>query len=121
MSDSESRNKTQLVQVRCTPVEKLALKERADAFGVSVGELCRNAIFGSIPQSKTDKDARRELAATRADLGRLGGLLKGWLGGKFSQATPIPRTHAEVEALIQEIKLTQVKVMDAVKNVTGKP
>jgi hypothetical protein len=88
---------------------------------MSVGELCRRAIFSSVPKSQTDQNAIGELAATRADLGRLGGLLKGWLGGQFSQATPIPRTHAEVEALLREIKTAQNKVVVAINKVAGKP
>ena len=123
LARSESRQKTQLIQVRATPQEKAELKARAAAFGssMSVGELCRRTIFSSIPKSQTDQNAISELAATRADLGRLGGLLKGWLSGQFAQATPLPRTQADVEALIQEIKSAQVKVLDAVRKVAGKP
>ena len=85
MGRSESRQKTETIGVRCTPEEKAALKARADAFGISVGALCRDTIFGAKPKSKTDQNAIDELALTRADLGRLGGLLKGWLAGVFEE------------------------------------
>ena len=88
---------------------------------MSVGELCRRAIFSSVPKSQTDQNAISELAATRADLGRLGGLLKGWLAGQFSQAAPTPKTHAEVSALLREIETAQKKVVAAVNKVEGKP
>jgi len=117
---SESRQKTELIQVRATPFEKAKLKSRAEAFDVSVGELCRQAIFGSVPKSKTDQDARRELAATRAELGRLGGLLKGWLSGSFMQGAPVPKTYADVVKLLREIELAQKRVVDAVKKLAGK-
>jgi hypothetical protein len=117
---SESRQKTELIQVRATPFEKAKLKSRAEAFDVSVGELCRQAIFGSIPKSKTDQDARRELAATRADLGRLGGLLKGWLAGSFKQGAPVLQTHVDVVKLLREIEATQQRVVVAVKKLAEK-
>lgn len=117
---SESRQKTELIQVRATPAEKEKLRSRAEAFDVSMGELCRQAIFGSVPKSKTDQDARRELAATRADLGRLGGLLKGWLAGSFEQGTPPPKTHADVVKLLRDIEATQQRVVAAVKKLAEK-
>lgn len=113
MSDSESRNKTELVQVRCTPDEKSSLRERASDFGVSVGELCRRAIFSSIPKSKVDQKAVQELANLRADLGRMGGLLKGWLAGSFEQKPPVLRSHTDVVSLLREIDARQKSVLDA--------
>ena len=117
---SESRQKTELIQVRATPFEKAKLKSRAAAFDVSVGELCRQAIFGSVPKSKTDQDARRELAATRADLGRLGGLLKGWLSGSFEQGAPVAKTQADVVKMLRDIEAAQELVVSSVKKLAGK-
>ena len=117
---SESRQKTELIQVRATPIEKAKLKLRAAAFGISMGELCRQAIFGAIPKSKTDQEARRELAATRADLGRLGGLLKGWLAGAFEQGVPVLQTHTHVVKLLRDIEATQQRVVVAVKKLAEK-
>lgn len=118
---SESRKKTKLIQVRATPGEKEQLKDRAAAFSVSLGELCRQAIFGAIPKSKADQDAISELATTRADLGRLGGLLKGWLAGSFHQGTPAPKTHTDVIALLRQVEAAQKLVVEAVKKIVGKP
>lgn len=106
--------------MRCTPEEKAALKARAAAFGISMGELCRATIFGAKPKSKTDQGAIQELADTRADLGRLGGLFKGWLAGSFEQqGTPGPKTRAEVVRLLGEIEVAQEKVLASVKKLTG--
>ena len=121
MSTSELRHKTQLIQVRASPEEKAKLKSRAAAFGISMGELCRQVIFSSTPKSKTDQDAIHELAATRADLGRLGGLLKGWLAGSFHQDSPAPKTHADVVALLREIEDAQKRVVAAFTQISGKP
>lgn len=120
-SRSESRQKTELVQVRCTPEEKAQLKARAAVFGVSVGELCRQSIFNAVPKSKTDLNAIQELAATRADLGRLGGLFKGWLTGAFEEvAPPGPKTTAEIGRILREIDATKNKV-DAIVDRVGLP
>ena len=117
---SESRKKTELVQVRCTPDEKVALKARATAFGVSVGELCRRAIFGAVPKSISDQHAVTELAESRADLGRLGGLLKGWLAGSFSQAVPDLQHRVEVIPLLRKIEDAQQQMIAVAKEVAGK-
>lgn len=118
---SESRKKTELIQVRATPEEKTELKSRAAAFAISVGELCRRAIFGAVLKSKTDQVAIQELAATRADLGRLGGLLKGWLAGSFPKGAPGPKTLSDVSALLREIEEAQQLVVDAAKKLAAKP
>lgn len=117
---SESRVKTLTIGVRASPEEKEKLQLRAAAFGISMGELCRQAIFGSVPKSKTDQDARRELSATRADLGRLGGLLKGWLSGSFEQGAPVLKTHADVVKLLRDIEVTQQRVVAAFEKLAEK-
>lgn len=103
MSSSNSRVKTELIQVRASPEEKDLLKQRAAAFGISVGELCRETIFGTKPKSKTDQQAIAELAKARADLGRLGGLFRGWLTNKFDQSAPGPVTKEKIWQLIESI------------------
>ena len=118
---SESRQKTELIQVRCTPDEKAALKARAAAFGISMGELCRGTIFGTKPKSKIDQEAIQELANARADLGRLGGLFKGWLGGSFERGKRGPNTRAEIRRLLDDIELAEAKVIASVKKLTDAP
>lgn len=113
MSDSESRKMTVTIQVRATYGEKLLLKERAAAFGISIGELVRQTIFKAKPQAKTDLMAIQVLAASRADLGRVGGLLKGWLGGSFKDS-PSP-DQALVRELLHKIETAQAEVLEAVK------
>lgn len=117
MSDSESRHKTQLVQVRCTPDEKSALRDRASDFGVSVGELCRRTLFGALPKTRLDQKAILELAQLRGDLGRMGGLLKGWLAGSFEQKPPALRSHTDVVNLLRQIEATQKAVLETLGKV----
>lgn len=118
---SESRQKTELIQVRCTPEEKAALQARAAAYGISMGALCRETIFNTKPKSKTDREAIKELAATRADLGRLGGLFKGWLSGSFERGTPGPNTRAEIRRLLDDIEIAEAKVIASVQELLGRP
>lgn len=113
---SENRIKTKLIQVRATPEEKAQLKARANAFGISMGALCRETIFGAKPKSRVDQQAIIELAQTRADLGRLGGLLKGWLGGKaFPDAPGSPPDKKYIESLVKEIAAAEEIVLNRVK------
>lgn len=118
MSGSESRKKTVTVQVRATHEEKAMLKARAAAFGISIGELVRQTIFRTTPKAKTDLEAIQALAISRADLGRVGGLLKGWLSGSFPDS-PIPN-QAEIRVLLHEIEAAQVVVLNAVKKLVDK-
>lgn len=120
MARSESRVKIKTLGVRVTPEEKIMLKRIADSFGISVAELCRQTVFNSTPKSKTDQSAISELAATRADLGRLGGLLKGWLSGSFLTGTPTPQAIPDVVALLREIDASQKLVISAVTKVSEK-
>lgn len=115
---SESRKKTELIPVRATPEEKSFLKARASAFGVSVGELCRQTIFGVTPKSKVDQDAIHELAAARADLGRVGGLLKGWLVGSFPNS--VRPEIEQVRVLLRQLESCQSAVIDAVNAIADK-
>lgn len=107
--------------MRVTPEEKEKLEFIASAFAISVGALCRGALLKLIPKSKTDLNAIQELAATRADLGRLGGLLKGWLAGSFPPGVPQPSTHQDVISLLHQIQEAQKLVVESVKKVAGKP
>ncbi len=116
---SESRIKTELVQVRCTPEEKEKLKAHAAVFGISVGELCRESIFGTKPKSVTDKNAVAELASTRADQGRLGGLLKGWLVGVFESGSPTQEMVPDIKKLLKKVDETQDLIIEGVKKVLG--
>lgn len=117
-SRSETRKKTKQIQVRATPEEKEQLKARADAFGLSVGELCRQAVFGVKLKAQVDRDAIDALHDARADLGRMGGLLKGWLAGSFPGA-PRPDIE-EVRDLLKQINASQEKVITSVKELMEK-
>lgn len=108
---------TETIQVRATRKEKALLKAQAMAFGISVGQLVRETIFRTKPQSKTDLEAIQTLAKTRADLGRVGGLLKGWLAGAFPNSQQ--PDHAQIRALLSKIENSQTDVLNAVKKLVS--
>ncbi|MFM0342435.1 plasmid mobilization protein [Paraburkholderia fungorum] len=113
MSSSETRQKTKLIAVRVTPEEKAVIQSKADAFGISIGELCRSMIFRSKPpKAILDQKAIGELAKTRADLGRIGGLLKGWLAGSFEESagTPLKSDVPTVRKLLESIEKEQARI-----------
>ena len=113
---SETRIMTKLVQVRVTPDQKLNLKARAGAFGISVGELCRQTIVGVKVNSQTDQEAIGALADARAELGRQGGMLKGWLSGAFPDAPALSDAdRVSIRLLLKEIEAGQTIVIDSVK------
>jgi predicted aconitase len=112
-SRSENRKKTKLIQVRATPDEKVALKAKAAAYGISMGELCRATIFGIKTKSKTDQDAILSLAQARADLGRVGGFLKATLAGEFPGSPAIPT--AEIRDFLHKTQAAEKTVLAAVE------
>lgn len=110
---SSSRIKTKTIQVRATEEEKSRLKARAEAFGISVGALCRNTIFGAHPKAKTDLHAIQALVTARSQMGALGGLLKGWLAGSFP-SSPSP-DRKQVRDLLHEIEAAQRTIVITVR------
>lgn len=61
------------------PEEKKFIDEHAARLNVSSNEFIRASIRGQRFPSYVDQESIRELVKLRADLGRLGGLLKLWL------------------------------------------
>lgn len=77
---SESRQKTVQINFRCTPEEKQHLEEMAQLCSTSVSDYCRNLSLGNTPKSTIDSTHFLTVAKIGGDLGRIGGLLKLWLG-----------------------------------------
>lgn len=117
---SENRIKTTHIPVRATPEEKIIIQTRAAAFGVSVAELCRQTIFGAKPKSLVDQQAIQALADARADLGRIGGLLKGWLGSKEFPDAPYRGTE-DARNLLHQIERSQAIVLNIAKRLMDTP
>lgn len=118
MSNSTQRKMVKTIQVRATIEEKANLKSRADAFGISLGQLVRDTIFRTQPKSVTDQKSICALANARAELGRVGGLLKGLLVGTFPNSHQFDKGYAQ--DLLRQVEAAQIDVVAAVKTLVGK-
>ncbi|MDR1345263.1 MAG: hypothetical protein LBK03_00975, partial [Bacteroidales bacterium] len=67
------------IKVWVLPKQKAAIKGQAAKAGLSVAEYLRKVGMGYPIKSVVDREQIAELSKCRADLGRLGGLLKLWL------------------------------------------
>ena len=74
--------------------------------GLSVSELTRRVLLGQEISSKVDRQAFIDLLHVRADLGRLGGLLKLWL----SDDTKAKDYTANVRSVLHEIEARQAEM-----------
>lgn len=114
MSNSEQRNKTINKQVRMTPEEYAEIQSKAGAFGLSFPQYLRDCAMDRPIRSKVDFLAVRELSQTRADLGRLGGLLKLWLTGEHRSAHGF---NTDIRTLLDDIKVAQLAVQSAIVHI----
>lgn len=116
MSKSEERNKTVNKQVRMTPEEWAEIRDKAEAFGVSVPQYFRDCALDRPLRSKVEHLAIKELAQANADQGRLGGILKKWLTGDWKTADGY---NGEIGKLLRDIEATQGIIRKAVQKVAG--
>ena len=121
MSKSVARIKTCKITARVTPIEKTFLEQKAATFGISMGELCLQIIINkNTPKSQTDLNAISELTLTRANLGRIGGLLKAWMGGEYFPQAHRPLSNFHVVDLLHKIEDSQSYAVEVIKKITGK-
>ncbi len=86
----ENPKKTRRDSTRITlyllPEEKKFIDENAARLNISANEFIRASVKGQRFPSHVDQDTIHELIKLRADLGRLGGLLKLWLSNDHKTA-----------------------------------
>lgn len=109
-----TRPRQQRIEVWLSPEELALIDSNAKASGMSRSRFLRELGKGFQPKSYFDNQAIRELVKTRADQGRLGGLLKLWLSERKGEGTH-PKNVREllhqVEALQQQLaKIVMEKV-----------
>ena len=107
----EVRSRNRPLKVYVTENERTALAEAARSAGLSVSDFLRRVGLGVRVRSLLDQDHVREVMRARADLGRLGGLLKMWLADRPGEGAP-PHT---VRALLDEIDAAQDEVRQKVR------
>lgn len=95
--------------IRVTAAERAAIEAGAARVQMTISAYLRALGTGYSPPSKVDIRAVHELALARADLGRLGGLLKLRLkdqDGQGAEARSIDQLLAEIERGVADLKAT---------------
>lgn len=100
-----------LPAIRVTATERSAIEAGAERVQMSVAAYLRALGTGHSPPGKVELRAIHELGRLRADLGRLGGLLKLWLTDRAGEGTEA----AEVARVLAEIAQRQAEVERAVE------
>ncbi len=112
-SEGGSRRDHVLPAIRVTAAERAAIEAGAERVQMSTASYLRALGLGHDPPSKVDLRAIHELGRLRADLGRLGGLLKLWLtdrAGEGTEAREVSRVLAEIEQRQVEIEAAVVRL-----------
>ena len=112
-SEGGSRRDHVLPAIRVTAAERAAIEAGAERVQMSTAAYLRALGLGYDPPSKDDLRAIHELGRLRADLGRLGGLLKLWLtdrAGEGTEASNVSRVLTEIEQRQTEIEAAVVRL-----------
>lgn len=112
---SQDEIRTKSVKVRVSELEHETINARAKMFGVTTSTFLRNIALNYPINSKVDHLALMELGKCRADLGRLGGLLKMWLSNKERRAG---LDEIEVRSLYKEIETKQEELIELARKLT---
>jgi hypothetical protein len=89
--------------------EYQGIKKNAGRAGLSFSRFAKMVCLGEQVKSLEAQEAILELLRFRADLGRLGGLLKLWLADKDRHAT-------EARRILRELESNQKKIWQAIQN-----
>ena len=97
-------SRKQKLSVYLTEDEYQNIKASAQRAGLSFSRFAKMVCLGMPIKSLEAKQSVLELIHFRADLGRLGGLLKMWLANKDNSAIDARRVLREIEARQEEMK-----------------
>lgn len=93
-----------------TDPEYKQIVELSEQCDLSISELIRRTLLGQDIFSKADKQTFLDLLKVNADLGRLGGLLKFWLGDKQKSQGYTP----EIRKVLKQIEARQRELMPVI-------
>lgn len=102
------------ISIWVTNEERAAILTAAKSCGLSASAYARNLTLGYRPSSILDLEETRKMFALKADLGRLGGLLKLWL----SDPIQYNDRHGEpIEELLTKLNEAQDRLMTIIRRV----
>lgn len=104
-------SKKPAMKVYLSPEEYRQVIDQAERHGLTVSAFARRVCLGQPLPARDHQQTRRELVRINADLGRLGGLFKLWLGDERRAA---PELMSQVRRLLREIEARQRELRAAV-------
>lgn len=104
-------SKKPAMKVYLSPEEYRQVIDQAKRHGLTVSAFARRVCLGQPLPARDHQQAVRELSRVNADLGRLGGLFKLWLG---KENRPVPELTSQVRRLLREIEVRQRELRAAV-------
>ena len=102
-----NNNRNAWISCRVTDFEKEHITSKAKWAGVSPAEYIRSLALNVPLKSIVDQNALDQLIKSRADLGRVGGLLKMALVNKI----PLNRSKEDIEKLLVDIENQAIKLL----------
>ena len=110
-SGSETRRLTQLVHCRLLPDEKITVKTRASALGISVSQYVRETALGALhrpPRRRLPTVAEKSLAQVIGQLGRVGNNLNqlthlSHIEGQVAEGLKLSATLTELRAVLASL------------------
>lgn len=107
-------SKKPAMKVYLSPEEYRRVIDQAERHGLTVSAYARRVCLGQPPPARDHHQGVRELSRINADLGRLGGLFKLWLG---NENRPASELTSQVRRLLREIELRQRELRAAVERI----
>ncbi len=119
---SDKRKRTLIIPVRVTPEEKKEIELKSKKCSLAASTYLRTVGLEKRIKSTFDSQVLIELAKLRAELGRLGGLVKAWLSPKQTDmgVTPEAKEYLKnnkpaLKTLLRELDANVFMVEDVVK------
>lgn len=104
--------RTTRLAVRLSPAEYDAVKRAARDCAVPPSTLLRQLGLGFTPRTLVDREAVVELALLRAELGRIGGLLKLWLSRDESVQIGLAM---RVPDAVDSLRRSETRLLEAIE------
>ena len=106
--------KTKNIAVWVTEEEYLIIKNKAHYSALSTSSYLRTLGMNYRLKSKIDAIAVDELVKAKADLGRIGGLLKLWLVHNDNGKTNLgSKSYSEVQSIVNELEKKQMELLSS--------
>jgi len=119
----ENKKRVPGVSIKLNAAEKKTIEEKAAAHSLKPSTYLRNLGLNYPIKVTVDQTAVKDLLKVNADLGRLGGLFKMWLGDMRTDKQEFSknRSYKNIDDLVDDIEKTQAAMKEiALKIMTQK-